>query len=51
MLANRVFIIHTVLTVLALLWAALIDQPWLSAAFALLWVLAFVVWFEFRNAW
>lgn len=49
-LANRVFAAHSALTVLGLLWALLVGQALLSAFFAVLWLLAAVVWSEWKHA-
>ena len=49
MLADRVLLLHSAITLLAMLWALLISQAWLSGAVLVQWVLAFVIWLEFKH--
>lgn len=49
-LATRAFIMHTLITLIGLIWAILIHQPLLSITFVALWVLALVTWLEWKNA-
>ena len=51
MLADRTFTAHSILTVIALFWGILVNQPFFSLALALLWALAFVTWLEWHNTW
>lgn len=49
LLADRVMLAHTLVTWLCVLWALLIVQPWLSLAAAVMWLLTFLIWLEFKH--
>lgn len=48
-LADKSFAIHTLITLLGLGWALLVRQGGLAGVLVLLWLLALVMWLEWRN--
>lgn len=49
-LANKVFIAHSLITLMGLGWSMLVKQSGLAVVFALLWLGALILWSEWRNA-
>ena len=50
MLANKVFGLHTLVTLAGCGWGLVVSQLWLVAVLAVLWLLTTIVFFEFKNS-
>lgn len=49
-LATRAFLLHSLVTVIALAWCVLVNQPGLGLMLVFLWIVAFTIWLEWRGA-
>lgn len=48
-LADQVMAIHWLISITAAYWALISGQAWLSVTLVALWLLAFVLWLEFKH--
>lgn len=49
-LATRAFLLHSLVTLLGLIWCVIANQPGIGAMLAFLWLTAFTIWNEWRMA-
>lgn len=49
-LSDQVMAVHTLITVLAVIWGLMISQVWLVVVTAVLWLLAVVMWVEYKHS-
>lgn len=48
-LSDQVALIHALITWLTVVWALFVGQTWLAGLTVGLWLLALVIWFEFKH--